>query len=584
MKVVFLHGIGDGDPEGAWLDGLNSGLQTAGHPPVDESQVIAPRYDGFLRMRGLKATMPELTYKPKDDRQSRREFERRQADVQRLLQQEGNVAAFGFHKAPTAAAAVAQGIGVRYMPGFNLPMVRRYVNDEDCRGAILRFLLNHLPPKGDIVLIGHSLGSVIAIDLLDHLPEKLRVRRFITIGSPASSRDLHRGSARLLKKIPYSKVDDWTNFFSYGDHVPMGRGLASLFPGAQDFGIRLGPGVHGAKRYLAHPAVVKLVAKSLYPLKHPVPTRSDIAIRLTDEQYFILIKLHFARAVAKHIEDGDCQKRYTDALNLIQDDVAAQLQQMADTGQSLPPELRSIIAGQLPDLPHRLELNEAVILLTALTDTNFVEPYPIETDDASREALGDMMVKLGFARNRSAKIVTALAEVDKALKRNGIPFRRAGVAAAGLALLAAGPVGLAMAVPAGLAGGAAIVGGLAAFGPGGMVGGLGMLGGLAAGGAGVAAAAAFGGSSEDLFTLNVAQLRLRVAAAYALKLLYLPADTELWSRLTTLETQVSAELNRLGPFSDPKAVRLQQLRAAKDAVIKLLGFVVDKGIGGAVGI
>jgi hypothetical protein len=34
MKVVFLHGIGDGDPKYGWLDGLNRGLMQAGHEPI----------------------------------------------------------------------------------------------------------------------------------------------------------------------------------------------------------------------------------------------------------------------------------------------------------------------------------------------------------------------------------------------------------------------------------------------------------------------------------------------------------------------------------------------------------------------
>jgi len=137
------------------------------------------------------------------------------------------------------------------------------------------------------------------------------------------------------------------------------------------------------------------------------------------------------------------------------------------------------------------------------------------------------------------------------------------------------------AAPASAYGGAAITGGLAAFGPGGMVGGLATLGTLTGGGAAIAAGATLSGSSAETVTLNVTQLSLRVAADYALKLLDLPVDSELWGQLTLLETQISAELNRLETFSDPKATRVQQLRSAKDAVTKLLGFVVDKGLGGA---
>ncbi|MFV8053887.1 hypothetical protein [Mycobacterium sp. 48b] len=84
MKVVFLHGIGDGDPHFAWLRELNQGLTQAGHGPIDREQVIAPRYSSCLRTEGRSAKLPPVTYKPKDEPTARREFERRHARVQRL--------------------------------------------------------------------------------------------------------------------------------------------------------------------------------------------------------------------------------------------------------------------------------------------------------------------------------------------------------------------------------------------------------------------------------------------------------------------------------------------------------------------
>ena len=58
MKVVFLHGIGDGDPNYGWLDGLNRGLMQAGHEPIDREQVIAPRYSSYLRTEGRSGKLP----------------------------------------------------------------------------------------------------------------------------------------------------------------------------------------------------------------------------------------------------------------------------------------------------------------------------------------------------------------------------------------------------------------------------------------------------------------------------------------------------------------------------------------------
>ncbi|MCV7193137.1 hypothetical protein [Mycolicibacterium brumae] len=583
MKIVFLHGIGDGDPNRDWLRGLNNALESAGHPRIDESQVIAPRYDSFLATEGISAKMPDITYRVKNDDRSRREFERRQAAVYRMLQDEPDAVPFGFNSVPKPFMNAAHAFGVDHLSAMNLAQVRRYVTNDGLRGAILRYILDQVPARGKILLIGHSLGSVIAIDLLDHLPVDLKVQRFITIGSPANSDALHRGSERLLKKFPYGSVLDWANFFSPRDIVTMGRGLTSVFPGAQDCAVNIaGLDQHGSDRYLSHPAVAGLVANSLYPSKEAVVASRALAVRLTDDQLLTLIKLRFADCIAKNIKDTDRAQRYEDALKVIRDDFASQLEQMAASGQPIPAELQSIIEGRTPDLPNRLELREAVVTLTNLTTTNFVDPYEIDAGDAPKAALKTMVINLGFQPGVATHIAEALSEVDDLLKRTGgIPWGRIGVAAAGLALIAAGPIGLAMAAPATAFGGAAITGGLAALGPGGMMGGITTIGALAASGAGVVTGAALGGSSAEIFTLSVTHLTLRVSAEYALKRLDIANDTELWPQLVFLETQISAELNRLEAFSDSKTPRIHQLRAAQDAVTKLLGFVVDKELGAA---
>lgn len=100
MKVVFLHGIGEGDPDYEWLDGLNRGLTQAGHAPIDREQLIAPRYSSYLRTDGRSGKLPPITYKPKDEATARRDFERRQARVQRLLRLQHGVRTFGFNLIP----------------------------------------------------------------------------------------------------------------------------------------------------------------------------------------------------------------------------------------------------------------------------------------------------------------------------------------------------------------------------------------------------------------------------------------------------------------------------------------------------
>ncbi len=578
MKVVYLHGIGNGDPGYGWLEGLNRGLVQAGHEPVDRDQVIAPRYSSYLKTEGRSGKLPPLTYKPNEEATARREFERRQAMVHRLLRSQHGVRTFGFNLIPDAVWDAAPEFVFGRVPIMNLDQVRRYVRDEKVRADVMNHILDFLPTYGDILLIAHSLGSVIAIDLLDHLPENLHVRRFITIGSPANIRALHEGSERLLKKFPYARVDDWSNFLNVRDIVTGGRGLASTFPGAQDFLLTTISG-HDAGTYLGDPALTTLIADLLYPGKDVVPASTDIAIRMGESEASMLLLQHFAEAVARNIKDAERAERYRATLKILRDDLAAQLLHQAASGQLLAPEMLSLMSGNLPPLPHRWELHEVIGEMVVLALTNCVTPYEIDPGDAPKKALADIAVELGFRRDIGRTVAEAIDDVQSCVSRKGgVPWGRVLTAAAGVALLAAGPVGLAVAAPAGAFGAAAITGGLAAFGPGGMVGGLAMLGGLAGTGAATAAAAVVSGSGAEAAGPNLEKLMMRVAAEHARKKLDLPFDSTLWYQLTDFESQISATVNRLRTFNDAKSPKLIQLAGAQAAVNALLRFMIERGL------
>ncbi len=578
MKIVFLHGIGDGDPQSEWLEGLNRGLTQEGHAPVSRDQVIAPRYSSFLKTYGRSGKLPPLTYKPRDEHIARRKFERQQARVQRMLRLQHSVRTFGFNKLPEVLWENVPEKVFEHLPILDLDQVRSYVRDDKVRADVMNHILDHLPTYGDVVLVAHSLGSVIAIDLLDHLHENLHVRRFITIGSPASIRALHEGSERLLKKFPYARVDDWSNFLNVHDVVTGGRGLASTFPGAQDFVLNSISG-HSADIYLGDKAVTDLVANALYPTKSVAKSSSAIAARMSEGEASILLLQHFAEAVVRNIKDSEKQERFRATLKLLREDVAEQLLHQQTAGQMLAPEMTELINGHLPPLPHRWEFHEAIGEMVVLALTNCVTPYEIDPGDAQMRALPDIAVELGFTRQTGKTVGSAITDVQACLNRKGgAPWGRVLTAAAGVALLASGPVGLAIAAPAGAFGAAALTGGLAAFGPGGMVGGLAMLGGLAGTGAATAAVAAVGGSGAGVAAPNLASLMMRIAIEHARKLLDLPHDTTLWYQVTDFESQISAALNRLEPFNDPKSEKLAQLKHARAAVNDLLRFMIEHGL------
>lgn len=578
--IVYLHGVGEGDPGGSWLAGLNRGLAARGADPIPESQTICPKYSWLLDSSGLKTKHPAITYKVKDDGSSHRAFVRRQARIERLLGQTGFAQGFGWKLIPDSVVQPLQKAGIA---SPKLSQVRNYMTDEGLRAAILQLVLDTLPKSGEIILIGHSLGSIIAIDLLDHLPELVHVTRFITIGSPGGSHVLHDKHERILKRFPYARVDDWTNFFAPLDPVTAGRGLASIFPGAQDFRIKVplaadNPFAHQSQQYLAHPAVALLVADALdSPVDTPV-AGTELAVRLEDSELDALIPLVYGNRIASKIKKRDIAKRYEEALQVLQDDFLDQARQRLPGGASLPPELESLAGGQIPAIPHRLSLREAVLRVVTMAYTDILHPFEIEVGEARTEAIPGVFADLGFTSGQGRKVRDAVAEVESVLSPNRAfhPGRIAAVAA-GLALIAAGPIGIAAGGTA--AGAAAITSGLAAFGPGGMTGGLALLGGLASTGAMVTTAAATLKTGTTTPIEDPTSLAIRVSASYALKLVDEQPDPGLWELLTEAEGAVSAQINKLSEFSDPKAPTIQRLTQARSAIDRLMRFTHDHGLG-----
>ena len=575
MKIVYLHGVGNGDPERSWLAGLNRGLAGIGAAPIEDSDVIAPRYSGILNARGVKCKHPGKTYKVKDDHDERRAFERRQAKVQRMLGKTGAVQTFGFGRFPGPVINRLQQIGISSAMVDVLKQVKGYMTDEDVRAAVLSNILDDIPATGEVILIGHSLGSVIAIDLLDHLHPKLQVRRFITIGSPAGSPSLHAGSDRILQRFPYARVDDWSNFLDCYDPVTAGRGLTGIFNGAQDFGIN-GAREHSAHLYLKHPAVASVIADIKYPSATIVPSGGGIALRLDDADASSLLALKYAHIVAGLLEDEKTRDRYEDALAVLQDNFADTIEAKAE-GSPLPTELAELVQGRLPTLPRRWDLPDAVSQAVVVSFTNVLDPYEIDAGDARIDALTRLLMDLGYPSKTGKKVASAVRDVTDVVAGKRSVFgtkTRVFAAAAGIALLAAGPIGIAMAGAAGAAGAAAIVGGLAAFGPGGMVGGLAMLGGLASTGAMVTTLAATArGGAQPLMT-DPTSVAIHVAVAHALNSIGEPFDETLWYRLTAAEAEIGAELNRLTAFSDFKSASVQRLEASLAIIEKLMGFML----------
>lgn len=147
----------------------------------------------------------------------------------------------------------------------DLPQVRRYQRDDDLAARIRARVQEGLTAGSPSVLLGHSLGSVVAYEALCMTPDH-GIDTFITIGSPlglTSIRAALRPEARdRLPDLPPG-VTRWLNVYDPKDAVALAGGLGSHWKDVEDATVDNGDGPHAATRYLGKRAVGQPIATRL---------------------------------------------------------------------------------------------------------------------------------------------------------------------------------------------------------------------------------------------------------------------------------------------------------------------------------
>ena len=221
--LLFLHGVGDGDPDGTWQDALERSLTRLGYPDLSGVKVLAPKYPNGLRGVDDEERLPKLTVKaPRGDdaRSNRRDYARRRSAMEVLLGRDdcGDGRLGGDQIAPVVA-------GMR-----SFVQADNYTKNPQVRAWVLHRILKQLPESGRLVIVGHSLGSVIAADLVRRLPVDLEVAGMVTIGSPLAQKTFDIEGLRTSLAAPPKNLAWWVNLWSTADPVPTRRGV-SMFSG-----------------------------------------------------------------------------------------------------------------------------------------------------------------------------------------------------------------------------------------------------------------------------------------------------------------------------------------------------------------
>jgi pimeloyl-ACP methyl ester carboxylesterase len=577
--ILYLHGVGQQVRHDAWHQALASSLEGHGidPPSLTSPRMICPDYVDLLKLPpSQRVDEPDETPKAPGTKSERLTLRAAYARGQREaieglpdLTKSLGLAGLGQQVDPDLAAHLKR----------DLRDAAMYLANKSLRAAILHRVIHDIGRQRDLIVLGHSLGSLVAIDLLAHLPAQLRIRRLITLGSPAGNLStMRKRPDALLRDFPFHRVDGWFNAFNPWDLVPRGLGLAPNFPAACDLRIDMGAApVHSAARHLRHPAVTKLIADAIRPtITSTTEPGSALDIPLTAQEDDAVDTLLFAQLVATAIRSDERKERYREAIRSVQIEVSRELiDNRLNEGRPLPVALTALRSGDLDGSRFSSRSMDAQLLFAVISATNNpIAPYEIEVEKEQRSAVEKLWCDAyGYTPADARVVVRSIAAAEGAF---GISWGKYAIGAAGLALLAAGPVGLLLVAPAGLAGAAAITSALAAFGPGGMVGGMALAGSLVGVGSGTVALSATlpSGMSADMVRTQCVRV---MSFALAQRDLAIPGPTHNgWHLLVSWDSSLSAERERLAALSDDDSHGIKSIDANLKIIRRAIAWMVDR--------
>ena len=299
MKIVGIHGIGNeflsaSSLESEWLPELQGGLEIAGHPRIDSQDFKMVFYGDLFRRQGTRAAnIPSLCAKDIQDEWEQAllmEWWRAAAMLSEANQNEEDplgenplIQGPDFKGRGRTPGWVQRGVsqlaktkffgrmGPEKVLIFGLKQVRQFLHDPEIKQAVLQRVSEKVSPTDTQIIIGHSLGSVIAYEAICANPE-WNVHTLITLGSPLATPNLvfdkltppPSDGVGIIPK----NIRQWFNIADKGDFVALEKQLLPYFRADErqtinDYLVYNGWQSHSAKRYLTAKETGHAIAVSL---------------------------------------------------------------------------------------------------------------------------------------------------------------------------------------------------------------------------------------------------------------------------------------------------------------------------------
>lgn len=269
-RVVGVHGIAQQFKGGKvlakeWGPPMQDGVIAAGQQFGDDDLVCA-YYGRLFRPPGEVRLVGDLHYRPSDVTDDEAELLFLWWQEAARIEPKVTAPDADMRAATPRAVQVALRVLARssFFAGFaerafigSLKQVRRYLREPDVRTAAQEAVDAEVTPDTRVI-VGHSLGSVVAYEALHRYagtPRWANVRTFVTLGSPLGTPNLILDA---LEPPPVrgrgvwpAGIERWTNISDDGDVVALHKQLGPVFGGPLvDVSIDNGAKVHDIMPYL----------------------------------------------------------------------------------------------------------------------------------------------------------------------------------------------------------------------------------------------------------------------------------------------------------------------------------------------
>ncbi|WP_327738990.1 serine protease [Streptomyces nojiriensis] len=285
--LVFLHGRSQQgkNPEllrRGWTGGLNHGLTRAGLPTVDPANVWFPYYgDRIVEVIGqLEALSASYADAPAvaaaeafaaQSEEGTYEQLVMEAAVLAGMPQDGQTATenLGSTLVGSLQGALSWLAAKTDVDALAIATIFRdvdaYLSDQAVRNAVLDRVFEEIPHDGELVLVTHSLGTVVGMDLVaNRLPPGMKVTLLVTAGSPLGMNAVNSRLAPPGTNRP-GTVSEWVNAWCPTDAVAIGCPLERVWGKLTEEHavVNASDRAHSIEEYLAHPEVATAIDKFL---------------------------------------------------------------------------------------------------------------------------------------------------------------------------------------------------------------------------------------------------------------------------------------------------------------------------------